>query len=99
MLFTLYLDTTISEPLSFDTPLGEVLTPLASTCYTGIELLTLLLAELLHILFCGCVALRHLRECLAKAAVPLVRILAEETCNALQQCVSGPLRFNAFCLK
>lgn len=58
--------------------------PLATTQNGSVELLTLLLTELLHLVLCRGIALRHLREGLAKAAVTLVRIVAQEASDTLQ---------------
>ncbi len=73
-----------------------MLAPLAATRDSGVELLTLLLTELLHLMLCRGIALCHLGERFTKAAIALVRVVAEEASDALQEGISGALRFDAF---
>ena len=71
-----------------------MLAPLAATRNSGVELLALLLAELLHLMLCRRVAFRHLGERSTETAVALVRVVTQKASDAFEQCVSGALRFN-----
>ncbi len=94
-----YLDPSVTQPLAFDTPLGEVLAPRRPTQDSCLELLALLLSQLLHLVLRCVVALGHLGERLPKAAIALGCEVTQQAGNALKQGIGGAFGLNTLSLK